>query len=394
MGKTYIDNVKYTIHARFEIDGIVEKPDIVGAIFGQTEGLLGADMDLKELQNSGRIGRIEVHLKVENGKTSGKIIVPSALDMVKTSTLAAAIESIDRVGPCDVKIEIEEIEDTRKLKRQQLIGRAKELLESMLKKAPDSKEISESLRREIKSSEVVSYGREKLPAGPEVDKSSELIIVEGRADVISLLRSGIKNVIAVGGARGKIPRTLINLSNNREVTAFLDGDRGGDIILKELVHGGVKINWIVRAPRGKEVEELTQKEILKLLHKKSKFEKRTERRGKMQERRPRKRINLKRVDKETQEKLLKKLRELEGSLKAVLMDKDGKKIEELPIREIMQKLTEKKSVHTIVLDGIVTQRLLDLAAQKKVQIICGIRVGRIKIKENSPAIITQQPFIY
>lgn len=41
--KEEISTTKYLIHAQINANGIVEKPDVVGAIFGQTEGLLSND---------------------------------------------------------------------------------------------------------------------------------------------------------------------------------------------------------------------------------------------------------------------------------------------------------------------------------------------------------------
>ena len=57
MGKISPVSAKYIVHSSINIDGVVDRPDVIGAIFGQTEGLLGADLELRELQRSGRIGR-------------------------------------------------------------------------------------------------------------------------------------------------------------------------------------------------------------------------------------------------------------------------------------------------------------------------------------------------
>ncbi len=266
MGKTYIDTVKYLIRARFEVDGIIEKPDIVGALFGQTEGLLGDELDLRELQKNGRLGRIEVDAEVRGGKSFGTILVPSSLDMVETSILGAALEIVDRVGHCEARVNVEKLEDTRNLKRKQVLDRAKTLLKAMLlSEIPESRELSEMVREEAKISEVGSYGPDKLPAGPEVESSDSIVIVEGRADVINLLRNDIKNVVAVGGA--KVGETIARLGKEKEVTAFLDGDRGGDIILKELMDA-TDVDYVARAPPGREVEDLARKEIIKALRRK------------------------------------------------------------------------------------------------------------------------------
>ncbi len=270
MGKTYIDTVKYLVYASAEISGLVEKPDVVGAIFGQTEGLLGDELDLRELQKNGRIGRIEVDLSPRGGKSVGKIKLPSSLDMVETCILAAALETVDRVGPCDAHLVIEKIEDTRNVKRKGLVDRAKYLLKNLLiSEIPESKEISEQVRSEVKTAEISEYGPEKLPCGPGIDKMDSIILCEGRADVINLLKNDISNVVGVGGAN--VAQSVAKLCQEKEVTVFLDGDRGGDIILAELTRIA-DIDFIARAPSGKEVEELTRKELIKCLRSKVPYE--------------------------------------------------------------------------------------------------------------------------
>ena len=270
MAKTYLSSAKYRIVAKFEISGIVDKHDVVGAVFGQSEGLLGASMDLKELQQSGKIGRIEIEPVIINGKTTGALIVPSSIDSVQTSMLAAAIESVDKVGPYDAKFETERIEDTRAEKREKITDRAKELLSKfMQEQTPDIAELREDISAGVRTAQMIEYGADKLPAGPDVDKSEEVILVEGRADVINLLKNGITNVIAMDGA--KVPNTVLELAKIKKIVAFVDGDRGGELNarnLKEIAN----IHAVVRAPDGKEVEELTKKEILQCLKKESDVE--------------------------------------------------------------------------------------------------------------------------
>ncbi len=271
MGKTYIDTVKYLIYTNVDIGGLVDKPDVVGAIFGQTEGLLGDELDLRDLQKNGRIGRIEVELNGRDGRSIGTIKIPSSLDMVETCIVAAALETVDRIGPCEARLKVMKIEDTRNLKRKVLIDRAKLLLKNMfVDEIPESKEITDMVRDEVKMAEITEFGPDKLSAGPGIGKSNEIIIVEGRADVVNMLKNDMTNVIAIGGA--KVPKTVVELSKKKEVTAFLDGDRGGDIILNELVQGGVEIEFTARAPAGKEVEELTRKELIKCIRGKIPFD--------------------------------------------------------------------------------------------------------------------------
>ena len=264
MAKTYLDIVKYMIAADFGIDGMVDKPDIIGAVFGQTEGLLGDELDLRELQKNGKIGRIEIEMSQNQGKTYGKLFLPASLDRIETCILAAAVESVDRVGPYDARFKVGKVEDTRTEKRRKLLERAKELVRALLTtEMPDSKELSELVQADVKTSEITSYGPENLPAGPDVSKGNEVILVEGRADVLNLLRNDITNAVAIGGATS-IAKSLIKLCNEKEVTVFLDGDKGGDMILRTLL-SVAEVDFVAKAPEGKEVEELQRKEVIKAL---------------------------------------------------------------------------------------------------------------------------------
>ncbi|MDP7180368.1 MAG: DNA primase DnaG [Candidatus Woesearchaeota archaeon] len=263
MGKISPVSSKYIVHATIEIDGVVDRPDVIGAIFGQTEGLLGSDLELRELQRSGKIGRIEVNAETRTGKTKGTILIPSSLDKAETSIIAAALEIIQRIGPCTAKIAVSNIEDVRVSKRNFVIGRAKELLKDMMDSTmPDSQELADEVAYSVRVMEIEEYGKDRLPAGPSIDDSDEIIIVEGRADVITLLKHGFKNAIAMNGT--SVPETIIELSKQKVITAFVDGDRGGKLIIKGLSEVA-DIDYVSFAPDGKEVEEITKKEIHKAL---------------------------------------------------------------------------------------------------------------------------------
>ena len=254
---------KYIIQSKIVISGIVDRPDVIGAIFGQTEGLLGNDLELRELQRSGRIGRIEVNLSTSSGKTSGEIILPSSLDKTETAIVAAALEIIQRIGPCNSKLTVQKIEDVRTSKRQFVVNRAKELLKNLTDTSlPDSQELSYEVAQSVRMMEVIEYGRDRLSAGPAIDESDDIIIVEGRADVLVLLKHGFKNVITMNGT--SCPNTIKELIKKKEATAFVDGDRGGNLIIRELL-SVADLDFVCKAPDGKEVEELTKKEIHKAL---------------------------------------------------------------------------------------------------------------------------------
>ena len=265
MAKISPSSIKYTILASFESEGPLEKPDVIGALFGQTEGLLGSDMELRELQKEGKIGRIDVELEKQNGKTKGRISIPSALDRTETTIIAAALETIDKIGPTDAKITIDEVEDVRGSKRDYIMERAKQLLGNIKGTGMESQEIGQELRDSARVSKIEEYGREKLPAGPDIEDSEEIIVVEGRADVVNLLKHGIKNAIAMDGT--KLPKTISELGEKKQLTLFVDGDRGGKLIAKN-VCDNAKVSHIATAPDGKEVEELAGKELYLALRKK------------------------------------------------------------------------------------------------------------------------------
>ena len=242
---------KYLIQARLSTDGIVEKPDIVGAIFGQTEGLLGDELDLRDLQKSGRIGRIEVEVSSSKGKSEGTIYVPSSLDQVETAILASALETIDRVGPCKARIGIDKIEDVRIAKRNKIIDRAKVLLNELMKASKTSGgDLTDHVRQVFQMEEVMHYGRERLPAGPNIGDSDAIIVVEGRSDVLNLLKYGIKNAIAVEGTN--VPQTIIVPKDKPEVLAevnrLIDDVRSSGFLAASIERG--HIPGVEVAPAG------------------------------------------------------------------------------------------------------------------------------------------------
>ncbi|MCK9292747.1 DNA primase DnaG [archaeon] len=268
MGKTYLETIKYMIVADFEVEGLVERPDVIGAIFGQSEGLLGSQLDIKELQQNGKIGRIEITVNHSNNKTNGTLKLPCSLSMVETAIIAASIESIDKVGPCDTSFKIKQIEDTRGLKRKQIKDRAIDLLGKLMQEEiPDTRELMDEITDSFKTRDIILYGPEKLPSGPTIENSKEVTIVEGRADVINMLKYGFTNIISTGGAR--VPKTLADIVKDKVVTLFLDGDRGAEIQQAQLLKA-IRVDYVARAPDGKEVEELTQKEINQALRRKIK----------------------------------------------------------------------------------------------------------------------------
>ncbi len=374
-----IGTTKYLVHAKIETSGVVERPDVVGAVFGQTEGLLGDELDLRELLKTGRIGRLKVNISSNHGKSSGTIMIPSSLDRVETSIIAAALETISRVGPCEATIKVERIEDVRDAKRRFIVERAKEILEFVEKAAPETQEIAERVKESVRLEDITEYGG--LPAGPGVRGSDAVIIVEGRADVLNLLRAGIQNVIAIEGT--SIPKAVIDLSKDKTVTAFLDSDRGGDLILKELLQVA-DIDFVARPPQNSSVEDLTRKEIIKALQNKVPLE------NALAEFRGRPAAEVAPSAKEdTQElqKLKGVIGRLRGTLRAQLLDEKLNQIEEIQVRELKELLPKVSDVKAVVFDGVVTQELADMAAERGVQYVVGMR-SRVEVTPTNLRVLT------
>ncbi|MFP3240282.1 MAG: DNA primase DnaG [Caldivirga sp.] len=423
---------KYLIELNFEVQGTVDKPDIIGALFSQTEGLLGPDLDLRELQNTSRIGRIEVEVEHKGDKTVGKVYVPSNLNHYETALIAAMLETVDRVGPYNAKFQVDTIKDLRSEKRKLIIDRAKELIKHVERETiPDTKELMDKLLSEVKQSEIVSYGPEGLPAGPDVEASDTVIIVEGRADVINLVKHGYRNVIAIEGASGGIPKTVVELSRKKTTIAFTDGDRGGEMVLRELLKVA-DIDYVARAPPGKEVEQLTAKEIAKALRNKIPVEEYLNQLGKRdrqvieESRRQMEQAQAQATGaaqqpeqvqvtqtqqvqvtqqaqsievpaQQTQQQatqlpqqaqviqqppqlpsnVIDEVNKLVGTLEAIIYDKNWNALKRVPVRDLLDALQQISDAYAIVFDGVGTQRLVDAAVSKGVKVLVMTRIGNI-----------------
>ena len=394
---------KYLIRASIRANGVVNKSDVVGAVFGQTEGLLGDELDLRDLQKSGRMGRVEVEIKSDKGKSVGEIVISSSMDQVETSVFAAALETVERVGPCKATVKITTLEDSRSSKREIIIDRARTLLINLIKDSRGAgSTITDTVRQVLQTEEIVRF-KGKLPAGPNVNTSDAVIVVEGRGDVLNLLRHGIKNAVAVEGTN--IPKEVVALSKERTVTAFVDGDRGGEMIIQELLQVA-EIDFICRAPDNTEVEHLTHKQIMKSLRDKSSAELFMEQnkwsrpgssgtKAKSSDKKTRRGTKSKSSkeekatpkEKEVTEKVpakaavaspvfVEQLDQLQGTKNARLMMGD-EVADEVSISGLQEVLETRKDngVNTLVMDGIITQRLIELVPKAGIKIIVAEKKG-------------------
>ena len=357
--------VKYHVKLSYEVDGLVERADIIGAIFGQTEGLLGPEMNLNELQRVSKVGRIEVNSKSTANTTAGDVLIPMSTDIDTCALIAAGIESIDKVGPFDCTFRLEAIDDVRAAKKDDIVRRAKEIKQRWATKTVSE---GESMLKDVHagdSGKLSTYGPSKLTCSSGVFDSNWIILVEGRADVINLLRAGYDNAIAIEGA--KIDESIKELCSSKDtVVAFTDGDRAGGFILKEL-KSVVPIDYELRADNGIEVEELTPERIDEILRPVSEEIKTGGSAPSLKSE----------DDKPIADIASKIFPDLNETLEAIALDSDQKEIFKVPISEVVSKLSTQSGIKYLLLDGIITQRLLEGAKNAGIECVVGHRVAKL-----------------
>jgi DNA primase len=358
--------VKYHVKLSYEVDGLVERADIIGAIFGQTEGLLGPEMNLNELQRVSKVGRIEVDSKSTANTTTGGAVIPMSTDIDTCALIAAGIESIDKVGPFDCSFKLESIDDVRAAKKDDIVRRAKEIKQRWATKTVSEGENMLKDVHEGDTGKLSTYGPSKLTCSSGVFDSTWVILVEGRADVINLLRAGYDNVLAIEGA--KIDESIKELCKTKDnVVAFLDGDRSGGFILKELT-SVVNLDYELQADKGVEVEELTPQRLDEIL---KPVKEEIESGG------PAPAALKNEDDKQLAELTSKVFPDLNETLEAIALDSDQKEIFKVPISEVVSKLSTQSGIKYLLLDGIITQRLLESARNAGIECVIGHRVAKL-----------------
>ncbi|MCL4372805.1 DNA primase DnaG [Candidatus Parvarchaeota archaeon] len=373
MAKIGPTSFKYILHAKFTADSLIDKPDVIGAVFGQTEGLLGEELDLREAQKNGKIGRINVESSSAGGKTNGEITIPTSLGMAETALIGAAIETIDRIGPSKATVSVDKIEDVRISKREYIMNRAQKLLEEAMKVSEvDTTELLQKLYEEVRQKEFVEYGSEKLPAGPDLEDSEEIIVVEGRADVMNMLKHGFSNVIGMNGTN--IPKTVIELSRKKIVTLFVDGDRGGDMIINSFIQQG-HVDFIAKAPSGTEVEELSKKEINQALRAKVPIEE-YDPSLRRESATPKKQAQSAPVEvpQEIKEKVTPLVNDIIGTRGAFLVNNKFEILGRIPYKGVEDAILNLENIYMLVLDGLVTDEIAKAAEESEITYVIGSRV--------------------
>ena len=122
------------------------------------------------------------------------------------------------------------------------------------------------------------------------------------------------------------------------------------------------MRFVCRAPRGKEVEELNCKEIFDALEAKTPI-------GELFK--PKK----EKPKIEVSGALIETVKTLEGTLEAILLNDKLEQMERLPVSQLAEKLQQVTGVDTVIFDGIITQRIVDVADEKNIKRIIASRVS-------------------
>ena len=372
---------KYVIHATIRVDGTVARKDVVGAIFGQTEGLLGEGLQLRKLQRTGRIGHVDVNLNNHKGRVQGSIEVSSSIDQVSTAVIGAALETIDRIGPCKAVIKVKQIENIRSAKRDHVIDRAKQLLLEIVNSASgESKNILDEVKAVLTLDTEVDF--EEMTAGPNVKNSDSIIIVEGRNDVRNLLKFGIKNAIATMGS-GIKPELADLASKKKTVTAFLDGDRGGKLLLMEISGTlGKSLTHVAFAPQSREVEHLEGKVVTKCLGQKETATKAVARIQTEIQKDDDKAVGKGKASLEAPDEIKGWAPMMDGlkANHAVIVQSDGTGSDPVGAKALEAALGDSDGAQGLVFSGKVTDRIHELASGAGINVVVGKTVGTQSLK--------------
>ena len=373
---------KYVIHATIRTEsGVVARKDVVGAIFGQTEGLLGEDLQLRKLQRTGRIGHVDVSLNNNKGRVNGTIEVSSSLDQVSTAVIGAALETIDRIGPCKAIIKVSQIENIRSAKRESVIDRAKQLLLSIVNSASsESKNILDEVKTVLTLDTEVDYS--EMTAGPNIEEGDALIIVEGRNDVRNLLKFGIKNAIATMGS-GIKPELIKLAGKKKTVTAFVDGDRGEKLLLLEISGKlGKSLTHVAVAPQSREVEHLEGKVITKCLNQKETAAKFVSRVQTELQKDDDATVGRGNASLEAPEEIKTWAVHFEGLKRnqAVIINEDGSKSNPIGAKDLEKALSESQNAQGLIFAGKVSDRIFELASGAGIPCVVGNSVGNQTLK--------------
>jgi DNA primase len=159
------------------------------------------------------------------------------------------------------------------------------------------------------------------------------------------------------------------------------------------------VDYIAATPEGRSVEDMTYKEIMKALHNKTPVEQQENALDKKEQETETKRVVIQRkktkAAKEEKEKtpnpFKSQLEELEGTFKARLFDKEKKVLKETTVRDLAKELKEtSENANSVVFDGVITQRIVDIAKEKELEYVVGIKIGDVVKMPASLKVLTSE----
>ncbi|HNX40367.1 MAG TPA: DNA primase, partial [Methanothrix sp.] len=83
--------------------------------------------------------------------------------------------------------------------------------------------------------------------------------------------------------------------------------------------------------------------------------------------------------------------ELDGTLSARIMDRNQNVLKEVAVRDLARELKEGNGdANGVIFDGVVTQRILDIAAEKGLEYLIGAKMGNIAKSPSCVKVLTKE----
>jgi DNA primase len=266
MGIRYSSKMKYNLKFLFTVEGKVDESDIIGALLTLSAAYYPA-YGIVKLQNQSKLGKVKISKKDvvrdKQDRTEGSLQIPLNLDRADTSIFVSVIENITRIKLFGSKINLHDVEDLERGNSAKFLTRAIEVYNGFFDNegSVSADDIRKTLLEMTSAKKAVTCGKHTI--GATFTESEQVIVVEGRADVLALSECGISNTFALNGWEFD-EDTIIEFLGSKTITLFRDGDEGGREIEKKLA-GCVPITYVVQTPHKVSVEDLSKTEIINYL---------------------------------------------------------------------------------------------------------------------------------
>jgi DNA primase len=266
----YCEDPNYSGIFKFQIAGIVNRNDILGTLYKKTN-TLGSEYGLSSLNQRKKLGLISINLfnDTKSNETTGQIKVPMKADEKTACLICAIIQTIDKVGSYKAIFRFRDFQQESTNLVVKIVKRAKNIYQTkLLKYKQGISEIIQSLFSNLMKIQIKEI-HPGIWIGPKYIESQEIYLLEGRADIVNLSKSGIYNTISVNGL--DTPKQIQNYILNKTLTCMFDKDRGGETILYNL-SSKYKIDFYIDLPDNSKVQELAKSQVLNFANKRKIFD--------------------------------------------------------------------------------------------------------------------------